>query len=243
MHQNRTSTVGRSLLATLVGAGTTSALAALAQDLLGKVLRHVSAEAVVAAVVVTVGAVAAAVLTLGCGLLIAGGLGRVVGRSSRRLDAAAARLTPALLRRAVAVTVGAGVGLAPGVATAEEVDLGWAVTSSTAQETASLAPPGTGPSAGAGVGTGLGVTDEPSAATGPTTVPAPGPPATVTVAPGDCLWSIAADHLPDGATDAEIAATWPRWYAANRDVVGPDPDLIHPGQVLTAPAAASEEHP
>ena len=52
---------------------------------------------------------------------------------------------------------------------------------------------------------------------------------------GDTLWSIAARRLGEGATDAEVAAAWPRWYAANRDVVGPDPDLLLPGQVLHAP--------
>jgi len=52
---------------------------------------------------------------------------------------------------------------------------------------------------------------------------------------GDSLWSIAARHLPAGATDHEIAAAWPRWYAANRTVIGPDPDLLRPGQRLVPP--------
>lgn len=52
---------------------------------------------------------------------------------------------------------------------------------------------------------------------------------------GDSLWSIAAAHLGPGAGDDEVAAEWPRWYAVNRDLIGPDPDLILPGQVLTAP--------
>ncbi|MDD9207666.1 LysM domain-containing protein, partial [Georgenia sp. 10Sc9-8] len=55
------------------------------------------------------------------------------------------------------------------------------------------------------------------------------------VVPGDTLWSIAAAHLPPGASDAEVAAEWPRWYAANTDVLGDDPHLIHPGQLLAAP--------
>jgi len=49
------------------------------------------------------------------------------------------------------------------------------------------------------------------------------------------LWSIAGRHLGPQATDAEIAAAWPRWYAANRDVIGADPNLLHPGQHLVAP--------
>jgi nucleoid-associated protein YgaU len=33
-----------------------------------------------------------------------------------------------------------------------------------------------------------------------------------------------------------VAASWPRWYAANRRVIGADPDLILPGQILRPPA-------
>ena len=54
---------------------------------------------------------------------------------------------------------------------------------------------------------------------------------------GDTLWSIAAAHLGRGATDAEVAAEWPRWYEANRAVIGDDPDDIVPGQQLQAPPA------
>ena len=35
---------------------------------------------------------------------------------------------------------------------------------------------------------------------------------------------------------AAIAREWPRWYAANRAVIGADPDLIVIGQVLTPPS-------
>lgn len=59
----------------------------------------------------------------------------------------------------------------------------------------------------------------------------------VTVRRGDTLWSIAARHLGTGATDAQIASEWPRWYAANRAVIGEDPGLIQPGQQLVAPIA------
>jgi nucleoid-associated protein YgaU len=57
----------------------------------------------------------------------------------------------------------------------------------------------------------------------------------VVVRRGDTLWAIAAAHLPGDVDDAAIAAAWPRWYAANRAVVGPDPDLLLPGQRLHAP--------
>ncbi|MBN0041007.1 LysM peptidoglycan-binding domain-containing protein [Cellulosimicrobium cellulans] len=67
-------------------------------------------------------------------------------------------------------------------------------------------------------------------------VPADGP-REVVVVRGDSLWSIAARHLPDGASDAQVAHAVQRWYAANVGVIGDDPDLVRPGQVLVAPAS------
>jgi nucleoid-associated protein YgaU len=61
-------------------------------------------------------------------------------------------------------------------------------------------------------------------------------PGTVTVRAGDTLWDIAARDLGSLATDAEIAAHWPRWYAGNRTVIGADPALLVPGQILTPPS-------
>jgi nucleoid-associated protein YgaU len=52
---------------------------------------------------------------------------------------------------------------------------------------------------------------------------------------GDSLWALAAAELGPNATDPAVAARWPHWYAANLGVIGPDPDLIHPGQVLRIP--------
>ncbi|GAA5027493.1 hypothetical protein GCM10023258_22290 [Terrabacter aeriphilus] len=57
----------------------------------------------------------------------------------------------------------------------------------------------------------------------------------VTVRRGDTLWSIAAHHLGSGATPTSTAREWPRWYAANREVIGDDPDLLLPGQQLRPP--------
>lgn len=57
----------------------------------------------------------------------------------------------------------------------------------------------------------------------------------VVVHRGDSLWSIAARHLGPDAGDAEVARAWPQWYAANRDVIGDDPDLVLPGQILRIP--------
>ncbi|QDW64123.1 LysM peptidoglycan-binding domain-containing protein [Oerskovia sp. KBS0722] len=73
-----------------------------------------------------------------------------------------------------------------------------------------------------------------------TAVPSPGTgndasTVSVVVLRGDSLWSLAERALGGGATDAQIAAEWQSWYAANTEVIGQDPDLIRPGQVLQAP--------
>jgi nucleoid-associated protein YgaU len=41
------------------------------------------------------------------------------------------------------------------------------------------------------------------------------------------------------ASVADIAGSWPRWHAANRSTIGPDPDLILPGQLLRPPSPES----
>jgi nucleoid-associated protein YgaU len=51
---------------------------------------------------------------------------------------------------------------------------------------------------------------------------------TYTVKAGDSLSKIARQHYGD-------ASEWPRIFEANRDQIT-NPDLIHPGQVLTLPA-------
>jgi nucleoid-associated protein YgaU len=57
----------------------------------------------------------------------------------------------------------------------------------------------------------------------------------VVVHRGDTLWAIAARHLGAAASAAEVAEEWPRWYAANRTVIGDDPGLLVPGQRLRPP--------
>jgi hypothetical protein len=49
---------------------------------------------------------------------------------------------------------------------------------------------------------------------------------------GASLWSVAAATAPPGA---DVDARWRAIWAANRDVVGDDPDLILPGQRLRLP--------
>ena len=62
------------------------------------------------------------------------------------------------------------------------------------------------------------------------------PPGWQIVEPGDTLWSIAAAHLRPGTRSASnIHRFWQQVYRANRPVVGPDPDLIHPGTHLRVP--------
>jgi len=58
---------------------------------------------------------------------------------------------------------------------------------------------------------------------------------------GDSLWSIAARHLGREATTSQIDAEWHRWFAANRLVIGDDPNAIRPGQVLSSPTSAPAE--
>ena len=60
-------------------------------------------------------------------------------------------------------------------------------------------------------------------------------PEAVVVRAGDTLWAIAARALPAGATNAQIARACAQWHAANRDVIGDDPDLIFPTQRLVPP--------
>lgn len=53
-------------------------------------------------------------------------------------------------------------------------------------------------------------------------------PKTYTVKKGDCLWNIAKKYYGSGAQYTKI-------YNANKGVIGGNPNLIYPGQVLTIP--------
>lgn len=57
----------------------------------------------------------------------------------------------------------------------------------------------------------------------------------VVVAPDDTLWGIARHELGHSATRGDIDRRWHQWYHANHQVIGPDPDLILPGQTLYRP--------
>jgi nucleoid-associated protein YgaU len=57
----------------------------------------------------------------------------------------------------------------------------------------------------------------------------------VRVRPGDSLWTIAEERLGLRATVVDIADYWHRIYDHNLAVIGPDPDVILPGQLLELP--------
>ncbi len=62
-------------------------------------------------------------------------------------------------------------------------------------------------------------------------LPGQAAPVRYTVAAGDTLSGIAAEFAVRGG--------WPALYAANRSLIGPDPDAIRPGTVLTLPRPAA----
>lgn len=184
--------------------------------------------AVVAALAATAYALAGWLLVVTVALALAATGGRLgdAARSAQRLVA------PLAVRRAVALTLGLAV-----------------VTGAGAPAAADPGPAGSSPiSTSAAVGLDWPTTPAtPATPTTPAAQPAPaGPSASadgqpVVVRPGDSLWRIAERDLAERtgrpATDLEVAATWPAWWSANRDAVGPDPDLLHPGVLLTPPAA------
>lgn len=158
-------------------------------------------------------------------------LARLPGAAGRCAGRAADSITPAVLRRTVEAAIGASIVLG------STGQLAYAGT----HAHASVAATGS-----AVIGSqDLPLPDRP--ASRGTRSPKPDRPGgegdhhdvhgehVVVVRPGDTLWDIAAAHLSGTRINQRIAATWPRWYAANRAVVGPDPNLILPGQRLRPP--------
>jgi nucleoid-associated protein YgaU len=154
-----------------------------------------------------------------------------VGSTAARI---AAHVTPALLRRLLQAALGvsmfsgplAGPALAAPVAAPAAAPAPWGHLPELDRPAAGEAPwrPASDPS-------GSAARDVTGARAGSTAATE-----RVVVQRGDTLWAIAARALGAGVAEAEIARAWPRWYAANRSVVGADPDLIQPGQVLRPPA-------
>ena len=148
---------------------------------------------------------------------------RIPGTAGRLADRVAAHVTPAVIRRAISATCCISLCSALPAAAANDPPV-------PSLDRIATAPPNT--------------------ATQPNTTAQPIPHPrdeqrhvapqadqrrVVVVAPGDSLWAIAARSLGPRATDAAIASAWPRWYAANRVLVGTDPGLIRPGQRLVEP--------
>jgi nucleoid-associated protein YgaU len=166
------------------------------------------------------------------------------GATGSAWDRMAARMTPAGVRRSARFLAGAALvtGGIGGAAMPAFAGGGPPTPAATGHGVAAdLDRPGSGDPA-ATLGTPPSeAADAPSPMTTGTpsssTAAAPTAPSgeAVTVAPGDTLWGIAAERLGPDATNAEIAIEWPRWYAANRQVVGADPNLIYPGQRLRPP--------
>lgn len=153
-----------------------------------------------------------------------GAVGRCAGRLGRLL-------LPRLVLRLVAGSAGLGVLLAPVAAGAQPT-------------TPPPGPSGTVSTPGPAWPSDRAVPPPhwPNGVSQPETATAPSRPAarareTVRVRTGDSLWLLAARRLGPDAGDAAVAREWPRWYAANRAVVGPDPSLLHPGDVLRVPSA------
>jgi nucleoid-associated protein YgaU len=216
-------------------------------------------ESWVELVVVTAGGLAAWWATLGSAVGLAVVAAARRGVRWRAGEAAVHRLAPRLVRRLVRAGVGGGVGaglaLAPVTATAAQapvpgpgpdapaataVDLGWRPT---ALDDGRAAPPGSAaaaarpaapPAAAAGTAPGT-APGTPSEVRREAARPGPGD-GSVVVHRGDTLWDIAARWLGGSPTDAEVLAATLRWHEANRAVVGADPDLLLPGQVLSPPA-------
>ncbi len=145
---------------------------------------------------------------------------RLPGVGGRAGAAVLQRVAPATVRRCLEVAL--GLTVATGVAAGPAA--------------ASYAGGGAGPALPA-----AGAVSSTPLLDWPTTQPPVDQPAPwaepVVVRPGDSLWALAERSLPEGATKAQVAATWPAWWSANRHVIGQDPDLLRPGAVLTPPAS------
>ncbi|MDR6176708.1 hypothetical protein QE364_001420 [Nocardioides zeae] len=155
---------------------------------------------------------------------------------------------PAVLRRGVLLAL--GVTTAVALAQPATAITAPAADPSTTGETAVGATGATGALAGGRAASptaelldGLPLPDRPDGlvpAAGPATAAAAGrgpaaggaPRPHHVVVAGDDLWSVAVAHLPAGADDAAVLDATLALHRANADVLGPDPDLIHPGQRL-----------
>lgn len=161
---------------------------------------------------------------LGLALTAGAAVPGAIGGAARTLLQVA---LPAGARRSAALLLGVGLGIAAPVGGAVLPALAPSAAAALVQDVpdwpSSAAP-------------GAPVPDWP--VTTPTVVPPDAAGGRVVVR-GDCLWHIAADallgHLGRLPSPAEVAAAVDAWWQANADVIGSDPDLLLPGQVLRPP--------
>jgi hypothetical protein len=161
--------------------------------------------------------------------LLGAAAGPLPGATGRAADALARVLLPRVLYRLVAGATGVGIVLTPVVAGAATPPPGPSRTAP-AWPVDNALPAPTWPSTAPRT-----VPPESQADSHPVVTDHRMRPAAVLVHPGDTLWGIAAGQAGAAQSSARLARTWPRWYAANRAVIGADPDHIVPGQVLHAP--------
>ena len=226
-------------LSLLAASGLTVGIAARLDAVLTDGLAGAGVDRLVETGVLGVGLVLAGWLALSLVVATTCATGRAAGVTWRAGERLVARCAPDLVRRALVLAVGAGIGLsaATGATAAApgDLDLGWAATAATATvgpavAAASTSAAATAPPAAAAATVSSSVANVPAPASAPAAQAD-----TVVVEPGDTLWRIAQRALPSDAGAADIASAWPDWYATNAALIGDDPDLLQPGQVLSAP--------
>jgi LysM repeat protein len=183
----------------------------------------------------------AVAVTLAFAQQIPGRVGAIAGRM-------AAFVSPAVMRSVLAGGLGAGIVLAPIVASAATPDAG--LHGQRASASGSVLDPVTWPDSD-NLSTAQSInwplSDELAQAPGDvsttspvTQIPGLDRAVSIVVNPGDSLWSISSASLGPAATNAQIAAEWPRWYEANAATIGSDPQLIRAGITLVAPDSAGK---
>lgn len=169
----------------------------------------------------------------------------VVGRA---LGSVARRTTPRAVRRGLEATLGLTIAVGALAGPASAAGPGAALDSGASSAVAAEAAPAVADQVPLDLDWGQPAAPLPPDPVAPAADPAvPTPPAEAAgtggtvVRAGDTLWALAEQELrADGAaapTAREVAQRWPAWWAANRDAIGSDPDLITPGVHLIAPPA------
>ena len=171
--------------------------------------------------------------------LTAGVGARLPGAIGRRCARCAQVVLPRVLLGVVIGSTGLGLLAAPAAQSA---------TPMTARPPAVGCVQGTAAPSASWLGGGPGVpaptwpvgTDTGASHALPPPTPPMSDPSMQRVRPGDSLWLLAARRLGPHSGDQDVTQYWPQIYAANRSVIGDDPSVIHPGQVLDLPAPTQE---